>query len=373
MNEIASQTQSFDPRKCLRNPRSFRLSSRRAFTLLELMVAISIIVILIGLLTVGVRKVMTSSKVNTTRGLLQAGASLVEEWRRADSSGPSFPWHAAILPADLESRAGGLDSIGFQLSRAAMRRMFEDSSVSRLAQKMPAERFVPETVDFSGLPTTVSSWTNSHAVYQDALGYAFKGTYSGRGALTGDRFFICYNVPADMAAAAAPTDPDPTKWPPNSTVALSWSTYWMESTGAGIQMLKDAWDHPMLLVPSCGFQATDLAGNLLLVTSDGVKQQFFSGSAANFLDRLTWNTSRSYNLRDIVIAPLAKDANRWGLFMCTTNHTSAAGNQPDTAGGKTLWDRVPSIPFFASAGPDGIFFDPAKPDSLQDNIYSFEN
>lgn len=336
----------------------------KAFTLVEMMVAIFIVVLLVSMVTIAVQKVVISSKANATKGMLQTGFTLLEEWRRGANNYPTFPWPIVspttglntFLPGDIKTGGAGLDSEAFQLSRAAMRRMAERSSVQTLIGKIPDARFTAPTVVFSGLPTTVTT---------PGIGYAFKGTFSARTG-TGDRFFICFNAPVATAKLAAPTDSNPENWPANYT------DYWMESSGGGTHILKDAWDNPMLLVPSCGFQATDLTNNPILVTSDGVKTQFCA-AGATFLDRLVWDRSKSYLTGQIVIAPLAKAPAQWGLFLCATNHTSSFGNQPDTSGGKQIWDRVPGVPFFASAGPDGIFFDPNNPKTLQDNIYSFEN
>lgn len=336
-------------------------NKRRAFSTVELLVAISIIVILVSMITIGVQKVIVSSKASTTKGLLQTGFSLLEEWRRPGATDyPTFPWPADIVPGDLADNGAGLNSAGFQLSRAAMYRMAGRTAVKTLMGKMPGDRFAPTSVDASLVPTAVPN--------APIIGFAFKASFDDRDASQRQRFFICFNAPPAAAKLAAPTATDPQTWPAN------YRDYWMESAGTPILAIKDAWNNPTLLIPSCGFQVTDLDGHPILVTSDGVKTHFCA-TGATFLDRLVWGTGKSYAAGDIVIAPLAKAPAQWGLFMCSsaTAPVSAASNQPDTSGGKALWDRVPSVPFFASAGPDGIFFDPLDPKTLQDNIYSFEN
>ncbi len=345
----------------------------KAFTLVEVLVAISIIVLLVSLLTLAVQKVVTSSRANATKALAQTGVSMLEEWRRPGATDyPTFPWPlmspttpaVPLVPGDLSPNGAGFNSEGFQLSRAAFSRMNSHSSVRTLIGKIPAARFISPTVDFTLLPPRTSISTTP------GIGYAFQGNFPKQTGV-GDRFFICYNGLPSVAYAAAPTNADPTAWPAN------YKDYWLESYGGkGIQILRDAWDNPMLLVPSCGFQATDLNGDPILVTSDGVKtnNQFFGDAKTDdFLSRLVWTTGRDYALRKIVIAPIAKSPGQWGLFMCASGHNSAVASQPDTSGGKVLWDRIAAVPFFASAGPDGIFFDPATPKTLQDNIYSFEN
>ena len=341
-------------------------NQRKAFTLVEMLVAIGIIVILVSMITLAVQKVLISSKTNATKGLLQTGVSLLEEWRRVcPTEYPSFPWLVdplfplLMIPGDIQTGGAGLNTQGFQLSRATIRRMNGIPAVRTLIGKIPTGRFiVPPDVDYSILLTTVPP--------APGIGYAFKGNFTGQ-TIPIDRFFICFNGLGVAAKLAAPTDPNPVNW------LLNYRDYWMESSKGGTQILKDAWENPTLLIPSCGFQATDLNNNPILVTSSGIKTQFCA-TGATFLDRLVWNAgAKTYAPRDIVIAPIAKSPAQWGLFMCTTNHNSAVGNQPETSGGKPLWDRIPAVPFFASAGPDGIFFDPNNPKTLQDNIYSFEN
>lgn len=350
-------------------------NQRKAFTLVEMLVAIGIIVILVSMITLAVQKVVVSSKTNATKGFLQIGVTLLEEWRRPGATDyPTFPWPLMspttpanpLVPGDLSPNGAGLDSEGFQLSRAAIYRMNNQPAVKTLIGKIPATRFIAPTVVFSlppALPATPPG---------PGIGYAFKGIFTGQGVATPTRFFICFNGLGIAAASAAPINPNPELWPAN------YRDYWLESSGSpDIQILKDAWENPTLLIPSCGFQATDLNGDPILVTSDGVKtnNQFFGAKTDDFLTRLVWTTGRTYAVRQIVIAPIAKSPAQWGLFMCAsaTAPLSAVGNQPETSGGKPLWDRIPAVPFFASAGPDGIFFDPNNPKTLQDNIYSFEN
>lgn len=345
-------------------------SKRKAFTMIEIVVALAIILILVGLITVATTKVLDSSRGSSTKTFLQTGVSLFEEWRKINKSGyPTCAWPLVsnvdgvdqrVVPYDLKPGSADLQGIGVGLTRGTMHRFAAHPAVKRMTANMPQDRWIAlpgitPAADKDSLPPTLN------------IGQQFWGVYSQKAAATGARYFICYNGPSGDAALNAPDDTDPTAWP------ADWREFWMETAPGNINVMTDGWNNPVLFIPACGFEARDINGNIILVTSDGVKtNNQFHPTGASFLDRLSWSSTKSYTQGQIVMSRLTGSPSQWGLFTCSANHTATSSNKPDTAQGRKYWDRTPVDPFFASAGPDGIFFDPNEPDTLLDNLYSFE-
>ena len=336
------------------------MTRRKAFTVIEMVVALAIILLLVGMVTVAVTKVLDSSRNTSTKVFLQTGVSFFEEWRKGERvEYPTHAWTGSVVPGDIKEGGADRNGLGVALTRGTMYRLAQSSAAKRLMTNMPQDRWLaladPSMTTWpSSLPDPVN------------VGQKLRGMYNQRNASDIQRFFICYNP---SAAAKAPTGADPATWDQD------WKKYWFESITGDINVLSDSWKNPVLFVPACGFEAADLNGNSVLVTSDGIKpSSAFHPSGSNFLARLTWASGKSYIKGQIVMSLLedAKKQSQWGLFVCSANHTANAGNRPDTAQGGNNWDRLPVEPFFASAGPDGILFAPGNPKSLLDNLYSFE-
>jgi hypothetical protein len=126
--------------------------------------------------------------------------------------------------------------------------------------------------------------------------------------------------------------------------------------------IMDAWGNPIILVPACG----------MTVRISGVQKHLTS---AGFIPApVVWTMGQSYNVPDMVMYQIG---GVYQLFRCI--QSSPSETVPTHS---TYWVRINTQPFFASAGPDGLFGGPVTDGDGKvitylsggdDNVYSFEN
>ncbi len=306
------------------------------FTLIEIIVAMVIIVILGTITVVGVRSMIQQSKSSATRVVLQTAESIFDEWRRsAGTSGkyPSQTWPENILPASLNEFDDGNDRIAkaVRLTRGMMFRMNQSPAARKAISAMPADQLWSFEIDPPNISGTHANLADPGALECVAGGLAYICFYTR----------VSNDYPDPPVAANLRNDP-------------LWPNFWLQ-TSAKTPVFVDAWNNPIIFFPTCGF----LIGNQIY-TSHGVFQRASAG--------LHWSSSANYSEGEFVIHAGADGV--FHLFRCVDNHSANDTNAPATGSG--VWEQIPTRPFFASAGPDGVFYDPANPDTLQDNIYSFE-
>jgi prepilin-type N-terminal cleavage/methylation domain-containing protein len=341
---------------------------RRAFTMIELLVAIGIIAILAGLLVLGIRSLLDSGKSESTKVTLQSLQSMLAEfdaktrlakqptaWRwwetnnsrtLPDSTDPNNssldfwrdPFHALSpsyraapyldaldAPALVASISGNVDDPD-NIARNGSRAVVNTQLVMNLLLTMPANRAALEKISADRYFTP--SWVGGqvHSPGDDGVLYSNgdnpdpqTDVYYLRGSKVvhqGHRYICLPNNAAELASGngAAPPAPPPGRTP------------WVQDNTPPAPILLDGWNNPIILVPGTGLRVRLLNGEKNYMRTP---------------------TTPETNVKTVVIiSPEGK-----------TEIDPATQNPRVVKAGR---------PFWASAGPDGDF---AKGD---DNIYSFE-
>lgn len=312
-----------------------RLSPVKGFTLIELLAVLTILLILAGIVVWGTSSMINASHTKATRGILQSQENMFEEWRRSAKNSsliPSQPLLEAGVPLDLAANepGGDRDGLAVALTRAMNYRMMRVPRVKAMIDSLQSDRLI-----------RISRAAGGGYSKGDGDQVSMLEEYT----VSGAEYICCGNHEHDSATT-----------PPRS--GSSSGNYWLE-TSENAPIILDSWDNPCLFIPVGGFVAGDL-----LISSAGTFELPFPDDA----DRPIWLEERSYNAGDVVAHPTGSN---WLLYQCTRNHSSSSTNAPDPT--KTdPWAPLASRAFFASAGSDGIFYDPARPETLDDNVYSFE-
>lgn len=324
---------------------------RYAFTLIELLIAIGIIVLLAGMVILGMRSVMGQSKTNATRITLQTLQSMLAEYEaktRLSSTPPAWRWYESgassvtIVPpgaspygtpydydfwkipfrsaAVTYRNPDALDAPGLvadtdPVTRNGCRQVLNTQIVmarllalpaNRAAlEKIPADRyFTPRWVGGSGAPLggKVATPGNDGVLMTNNEGTEDVYYLTGAKVEATTGRFRCK---LDHASTGS-TPPPGSNWDPDSSPASP--------------LLLDAWNNPIIFVPGTGLRVRLLNGKSANDPTD--KQQTF-----------------------IIVSPEGKT---------------------DRLGTGEPYVVQPGRPFFASAGPDGNFA------TGDDNIYSFE-
>lgn len=299
------------------------MTQRKAFTLVELMVAIGIIVVLIGLATVGLRYATSQSQANATKVALENLKSMMAELELATKfRTPPAVWYR-YTPSDglwhtctPATFAGGVDFY--------------------------------RTIDV--VTETLNRDSTNPARYTFAPGLV---TEDGRVALTEREQTALLNtiIFMDRLRTLPVNKSAMDRLPPETLLqmtALAGKAGDPALVPFSAQVVADGWRNPIIFVPGTpaytGATGTDPAKGLLLGRPYDNATKYQPGQYV-----LTGSNSAT---------PLS--------FKCVA---TTQGNTPPNA---AYWEPAPVIvapnnrPFFASAGPDGDF---SRGD---DNIYSFE-
>ena len=320
---------------------------RSAFTTVELLIAISIIAILGTLTFVGMKSVNRNMKSQSTRITLQNTASMLEEWSHAMNGMvnlPAGPLDAAYCPPPpavlnpLIVRLGSAERTGTRivLTRAVFKRLMRVPAIAKMQQNLPQQTLMNFT-----LPAPGSAWGAGNSYALGATVQYPAGTA-----------YVCGTAHTSLDV------PDPNANRPDTPRGAA---LWLLYDNSNPTLL-DTFGNPILFVPATGLSNVAVGGRLCSITSFGVVQQpsippRVVGANFNAGQYCYWTDGKIYRASD-------------------------AGSvvDPPTA----PWVLQPSKPFFASAGPDGIFgfidnnangvYDPGTDTSGgDDNIYSFEN
>lgn len=329
----------------------------RAFTLIELIVVIAIILVLMGMVILGVRKIGESSRSNATKVMMENGRSMLAEYNRAVAALPlpSQPLDFSVAPgyypgnlrAEIAQSSGNADPNGryglaVLYSRAAVARLMQNSAVRKMVEAMPAQKMLQIPVAVNQTPGIVPYPVAPPGIVPQ-MGYSI-GQELAPGTTTAP--YICSTTFTDSTAV-----PFPGARPRQGNLSQS---YWLEITN-NATTLVDGFGNPLIFIPACGFLA-----NGRLVTSGGTFM---------IAGPIYWTSGLIYAVGNYAV--YSTDGRTYQVYRCNLAHTAAPANAPDQAGAP--WVRVATAPFFASAGPDGVFFDPTRPGTLDDNVYSFEN
>ena len=340
-----------------------------AFTMVEILVVISIILVLVGMVVFGIRKVNESSRRNASKVMMENGRSMLSEYNRAAAALPlpSQPLDLGSahrpgnLNADAAESTGNADpnaryGRAVLYSRAVVGRLMQNPAVRKMVEAMPAEKLlqIPGAVNqVPGIVVYPSARPGAVPLMSYVMGPPSPLVDASPDAppppeAPGTVPCMCFAAFTDSAAlnySAA--------WP-RQGILSQW--HWLDIPNNASALL-DGFGNPLIFIPTCGFLA-----NGRLVTSGGTFT--IAGS-------MYWNIplARVYAVGEYAV--YSADGRTYQVYRCNLAHTAAPANAPDQA--SAPWVRVATAPFFASAGPDGIFFDPARPETLDDNMYSFEN
>lgn len=297
------------------------LTFRPGFTLIEVLIAVSVISILVGILFIAFKSVGNSAKAKQTAATLEVLKTMYAEFEqnfKPPTSTNPIPM-IQMLPAPTNITADGEDRLNttrnaivythyimYQLQRVpAVRSKLESMSASQLMK-------------WEDLPAQVTAPTSPYRL--------------------GDRL----EVPGGFYVCIA----DTTVVPPSA----GWI---IESTIRGTPVPLDGWGNPILFVPSRGLRNAKLAAESVTTTG-------WSGPGFN------------YNAGDrvgVIVEGLNQN------FQCVSTHISGANDGPPNP---QYWAASVSSsnnrPFWVSTGPDGVVgFVDDKTDGAADNVYSFEN
>ena len=324
--------------------------SKKGFTLVELIVAMSVMLILATITVYGVRSMMQSSKASSTRVLLQNAESIFDEWRRAagdNGRSLSQTYAAAILPKSLSAddpnnfRADDPNNFrtgkAVRLTRGMMFRMSQVPAVRKMINALPADRLLAFPIIDPTPISAAAAQLNNPAIFECSAGNSY----------------ICYYQNPAYPGVSADYAANPTTGV-GAPGGAPWRDFWLQTSNQ-TPVFRDAWNNPLIMFPACGF----MVGNDLH-TSTGV---FTLGS-----NDPHWKSGGNYTVGDLAIFEGGDGV--WHLYRCVRPHASTSLTTPTSGVG--TWEQIPSRPFFASAGPDGVFYDPAKPDTFKDNLYSYE-
>jgi prepilin-type N-terminal cleavage/methylation domain-containing protein len=334
---------------------------RRAFTMIELLVAIGIIAILAGLLVLGIRSLLDTNKGEATKVTLQALQGMFGEfdaktrlskqpqlWRwwelstartLPDSSDPANAtldfWRDPFNPSSPPYRVGldAMDAPGLLGSasgdakddsnamRNGSRQILNTQAVMALLLTIPSNRaaleklaadrlFTPQWIDGTNPRFTVSPGSDGVLYTSDDGNTQVVHYLPGARVERDGHRFLCL-----QAHDSSPgTTPNPSAATPN----------WVVDNTPAAPVLLDAWSNPIVFVPGTGLRVRLLNGKAENEPADVAQSM-------------------------IIISPEGK--------VVRENPNNPASPPKVVQAGR---------PFWASAGPDGDF---AKGD---DNIYSFE-
>lgn len=366
----------------------------RGFSLVEVLVAVSVIAILIGLAIVGFRTVGTSSQQGATRALLQTCENLLSELERANNSSlpkqkvrawawnPAVPatpvqvvdtnpavidrtqtsspdfaslsldfWYnpqryrsaAPVGPTDKPAPIDGPGDVRIGTSgtgETADRERHAHPVILNTAIAMAAMASTPAYNDtIAAIPADrlmAPLWRQSAGSSPGLVDYPVGARVVRSDTLNGPKF--AYVASASHRATAGST-------PTSTTPGSNWSI-----ASKPTQLLLDAWGNPIIFVPASGMNV-------------GTMHQ----------------AGKAYKAGDRVFLPATlgnpQSARTYYVAAVDTAATppSADWRSPNLADAEPRNDFPAAVvspvgrPFFASAGPDGDFA------THDDNLYSFEN
>jgi prepilin-type N-terminal cleavage/methylation domain-containing protein len=310
---------------------------RNAFSVIELMIAIAVIVILAGVLILGLTKVKRTGQAQDTKVALENLRGMLGEFETATrlSRGPSEGWlwrggpiltasnfwtnpvpsptaYALDLDAPGDVRDGADDNARHARygSRAVLNTTLAMGLIASISSNRTAlagisqeKLFVPQWIGDKSFPGPGNDHvllTNDEPVNEPVI------YVKGNRAVHKGKNYIC----TENEPGAAPPDTSP---------------QWRED-GAVAPMLTDGWGNPIILVPSTGLRVRLLMEKKQNDPNDPRQTRIVTSAG--------------------LVDPLDPSVN-YG----TANYRPPAGAKP----------------FWASAGPDGSFA------AGDDNLYSFEN
>lgn len=196
----------------------------RAFTLVEIIVALGIIMILVGLVTVGMRALNKSAKEKATKSALETAKSMFAELE-INKSIRSLPWDQMRSPTLVTDQGADRTGGAVCLARAIIGRLLSFPNNKTIIAKMPTD-----------------------VLWKFSVSASFPAWAAGQNYLVADRVQnggIGFIAVQNHTAYGPPNnvgDP-PSNEPP--------SDYWAEDR-PDVPVLLDGWRNPIIYVPAGG-------------------------------------------------------------------------------------------------------------------------
>lgn len=137
------------------------MSKNKAFTLIEIIMVMAIIIILMSMLFVGMKYISASSKEKATRVALANAVSLLNEYEQ--TAGLSrLPTGAAVVPAGLVFDGVGRDAPAIQGTALVFAALRSVPAVSSMMDKLPADQLanINDSGNVSIAPILLDAWNN---------------------------------------------------------------------------------------------------------------------------------------------------------------------------------------------------------------------
>jgi prepilin-type N-terminal cleavage/methylation domain-containing protein len=262
-----------------------RRTSRRGFTIIELLVVMAILLILISLVVVGARVLSNSGRTNQTRTLLQSMAGVTKEFQL--KAGPTSPVFSPAAPANVAAASylypmvapGDVTADGGAGNRTGSNAILATASVMLQAQAIPdvqtAMNSIPVNQLTSQIPPNGRLWVwVPNAPYRAMLDFVLDNAPPTNPLTTPPTESVYQCIASPLSNPTARPALDSTDW---QQMAVS-----RGSTPTRIPL--DAWGNPMIFVPASGLSGVVLAdGQFHTITSpDGQPFWASAGPDGNF-------------------------------------------------------------------------------------------
>lgn len=229
-------------------------SRRPGFTLIEILVAMTIILVLLGLAVVGMRHLSQSSKTKATRVTLDSAKAMLAEYERAVKT-ENLPTGSVRAPGFVTVEQGAKRYYGAVLStRSFMAKMRGTQVVRSSLEKIPADQLHTWTWSATNPAPPSTVWSAGTNYLTGARVSHVEGAVTKNYVAVGDHLSAVVNEPPSAL------------WAADSATA-----------NEDVPVLLDAWGNPIIFVPRGGLTGVYLkstpTGTLpgaVTVTSKGI-------------------------------------------------------------------------------------------------------
>jgi len=238
------------------------MTVRRGFSLVEILIAIAVIVVLVGMITVGFRAFGNKGRSDVTQTALENVKGLMAEYQ-AQTKAPFAAAGPLAAPAGPMADAANRVDKAVSQTAGQLARLSRVKAAADMLAKMPTGTVTTWgalTKDAS--PAAVTDiWSNASMPY--VPGMRLRRNIGGV-----DKFFVCLSKHISSASNGPPS-----------------ANYWSEELNPASSdvrpVILDGWGNPILFVPAGGLHGTDAAPGIM--TLNGVQRAAVTGTPAGAL------------------------------------------------------------------------------------------